>query len=278
MTGSLQRSVLLGLLHAFAVLAVAVPGLFGQTSPSPESRVLTPKAEQRLPEFEVASIRPNPNGGIAGIYAYPGGRIRCAFCTLEMLMIYAFDVQPYQVTGGPGWIHREGYTLAAQPPASSESSKANPPSPQSPLTGEQRQMLQALLIDRFQLKFHRESRIGTVYVPTKGGGKLNLQSPKNKNDLPSVWTNGGLFGKNASMPLLALRLSRNLQRPVLDETGLNGAFDFKYEYSDEDSNQNYDDFVASILTSVQGLGLKLGAAKGPVETIVIDHLERPSPN
>jgi uncharacterized protein (TIGR03435 family) len=235
-----------------------------------------------LPKFEVASIKPNPNGGIAGFFGYPGGKVRVGFSTVEMLMSYAFEVQPFQIAGAPSWVQNDHYDIVGIPPASSESSKANPPSPKFPLSHEQRQMLQALLMDRFQLKFHRETRTGPVYVLVKRGSTLKLQPAKNNNESPWVGSNiggaingDGIAGKNISMPLLCLRLSRYLQRSVLDETGLQGAFDFKYEYVNSDPNE---DIVASIFTSVQEIGLKLKADKGPVETIVIDHIERPSPD
>jgi len=140
-------------------------------------------------------------------------------------------------------------------------------------------MLQSLLMERFQLKFHRESKIGAVYVLARGSGELKLQAPKDKDASPGVWmARDGLVGQNASMSLLAVRLGGNLQRPVLDETGLSGSFDFKSALLGDDPKAEYQDLVASILTSVQEMGLKLRSSKGPVETIVIDHIERPSPN
>ena len=77
------------------------------------------------------------------------------------------------------------------------------------------------------------------------------------------------------MQLLATRLTGYLRRPVLDRTGLKGAFDFKFDYASDD---NQPDAIASIFASIQGLGLKLEAAKGPVETLVIDHAEKPAEN
>ena len=74
---------------------------------------------------------------------------------------------------------------------------------------------------------------------------------------------------------LAWRLSRYLERPVLDQTGLSGAYNFRVEYQAGDSRL---DVISMILTTVQDLGLKLEASKGPVETIVIEHAEKPSAN
>jgi len=152
----------------------------------------------------------------------------------------------------------------------------------TPINDEQRQMLQTLLTDRFQLRYHRETKEGPVYLLVQGNKDLKLQDAKNASDRP--WVGGmsgggilgdGLWGTNISMQLLASRLSAYLEHPVLDQTGLKGSFDFKYEYHSGDAQP---DVVASILTSVQGLGLKLEPAKGPVETFAIDHAEKPTGN
>jgi hypothetical protein len=251
----------------FVVTAMGAAGALGQAGGAPGSSATNTAAVAHLPSFEVATIKP-AQGGIAGFVSYSGGRMQCAFCNLDMLLIFAFDVQHYQIVGAPDWGHHaDGYSIVAIPPDSYKLRKLNLTSPTNALTNEQREMLQSLLIERFQLKFHRESKIGAVYVLTRGSGELKLQAPKD-----------GLDGQNASMPLLAARLSDILQQPVLDETGLSGSFDFKSTALDKDPKAEYQDIVASILTSVQEMGLKLKAAKGPVETIVIDHVERPSPN
>ncbi len=82
---------------------------------------------------------------------------------------------------------------------------------------------------------------------------------------------------NISMPELTYRMSSWLERPVIDRTGLQGSFDFEVQDGDQDSNSSIE-LATSILTSLKGLGLDLKAAKGPVETIVIDNVERPSAN
>lgn len=203
-------------------------------------------------------------------------------CTLEKLIEEAFSVQPFQVSGGPRWILEERYDIVAKPPASSESSKANPPYPKASPNDEQRRMLQTLLVDRFQLKYRRETKEGPVYLLVKGNKELKLQDAKNKDDYPWAGSIGGgaisadgLRGINCSMPELAKRLSPYLEHPVLDRTGLTGSFDFRYEYASGDAPP---DTISSILASTQGLGLKLEPAKGPVETFVIDHAEKPAEN
>lgn len=238
------------------------------------------------PVFEVASVRAaDPGGGAVGLFTYPGGRIVASHCALDYLIMEAFHVEAFQVAGGPHWIHEDRFRIEAKPPASSKSSRANPTSSKLPPNDDQRQMLQTLLADRFQLKYHREDREGPVYLLLKGNKPPKLQDAKNKDDFPWAGSvqggaiNGdGLAGINISMPQLAKRLSGYLRRPVLDRTGLTGSFDFKFEYESRPSNDSRADTTSSIFASVEGLGLKLESAKGPVETIVIDHVEKPSGN
>src|ERR1700722_9745088 len=163
----------------------------------------------QAPVFEVASVKPSsPQQRIIGLFTYPGGRITATLYTLEMLLEEALEVQPYQVSGGPHWIQVDRYDIEAKPPASSPSSRANPPYPKAPPNVEQRQMLATLLADRFQLKFHRETREGPVYLLVKSGKALQLQPPKDPHDFPwagriggGAVSGNGLAGANISMPL-----------------------------------------------------------------------------
>lgn len=250
-------------LWAIGIAVIAGTALSGQT-----------------PAFEIASIKP-AQGGAVGLFTYPGGRIIANSMTVEMLVEEAFDVQQFQLSGGPAWMRTDRYQIEAKPPASSPSSKANPSPPDRP-NDEQRQMLQTLLADRFQLKIHREAKDGSVYVLVRSGKALKLVAPKNKDEAP--WAGGlgggnisgdGLAGKNISMPQLAKRLSSFMARPVIDKTGLEGSFDFLYEQVSEDPHP---DVAAWIITSVQALGLKLEASRGPVDTMIVDRVEKPSSN
>jgi len=143
-------------------------------------------------------------------------------------------------------------------------------------------MLQALLVERFGLKFHRESREGPVFLLLRGSRALKLVDAKDKQAYP--WSGGlggggitgdGMAGTNESMEDLAKRLSPYFDRPVLNRTGISGSFDFRYEYSPAEARP---DINAVILESLQELGLKLSASKAPVDAIVIDHAEKPSAN
>jgi uncharacterized protein (TIGR03435 family) len=117
--------------------------------------------------------------------------------------------------------------------------------------------------------------------------KLKLQDAKDKDAFPWVGSlmggaisGDGLAGMNISMQLLAGRLGRYLDRPVIDRTGLQGSYDFKFVFSEGPADATYapDQVVPCIFSSVKGIGLDLKSTKGQVETIVIDHIERPSEN
>ncbi|MDW5267160.1 MULTISPECIES: TIGR03435 family protein [Acidobacteriaceae] len=238
----------------------------------------------KMPAFDVATIKPSdPNsGGVSGFLSYPGGRVVVGFTTLKTLISYAFDVQSFQIAGGPPWIEKNRYDVVALPPASSESSNLKQPPEKATPSEEQRRMLQTLLVQRFDLKFHRETREGRVYLLVRGNRKLQMEDAKDKDKDPrgGVFTkpggiaDGEAFGINVSMPFLARQLAYDLQRPVVDETALKGSFDFYLEPSDP-SNQ---DIASAIFNAMLRLGLKLKAGKGPVETIVIDSAAMPTEN
>jgi len=251
------------------LIALFSAGLFAQTN--------SPSA------FEVASIKvSDPTKGPAGVLTYPGGRVRMGHLSLSSMVAAALDVDGYQVSFGPAWIGDENYDVDARVPANSESSHANPPNLAASMNAEQRGMVLTLLGARFQLKFHREFRQGSVYVLTKGNKRLRLDDAKLKNDVSwfgsphqGMLVGDGIAAQNLSMPALATWLSYYMRRPVLDRTEIKGSFDFRYDYV---SGESKPDLISSIITSIEEIGLKLTSGKGPVETIVIDHAEKPTEN
>lgn len=241
---------------------------------------------QPQPAFEVASVKivdpeaKRPLG--TGLYTFPGGRVVASNCPLSYLIEEAFDTHEYVFPGAPGWYANDRFNIDARPPADSAAGKLNPPLIKNPPNEDQRLMLQALLAERFHLKFHRESKDGPVYLLVRGKGALGLREPKNKDEFSWAGSaadggpfSNGIAGINISMPQFAKRLAPYLRRPVLDHTGLTGFFDFRYEYAGADQQA---DLIGSILASIQGLGLRLESSTAPIETIVIEHAEKPTAN
>jgi bla regulator protein BlaR1 len=242
--------------------------------------------EAKLPRFEVASVRPsNPNREeINGFYTYPGGRIVARGCNAIYLIMVAFNVQEFQISGGPDWISLtsgDRFDVQAKPSESSLSAGWETSSPKIYPGLEERQMLQTLLAERFHFRFHRGTKEGAIFILAKGSKELKLTPPKDTNSFPWAggisggWFAGGMRGENISIRQLTERLSGFLRRPVLDQTGIEGSFDFEFPTGTDDNDSDIPTFL---VTAMKGIGLSLKPSRGPVETIFIDHIERPSPN
>ncbi len=193
-------------------------------------------AQNPLPRFEITTVKsPGPQDRIIVLYNYPGGRVVISLYPFALLLREALGVQRFQVVGAPAWIDSERFMIEAKPPASSKLSSFTPSNREAPLVEEQRQMLLALLMDRFQLKFHRESKEGVVYLLTKGPKEPMFEPPAHPEYRMYFagllgGGNGAVSGGNATMEFIASQLSRSLGCPVLDQTGLTGPFDFNLEH------------------------------------------------
>jgi uncharacterized protein (TIGR03435 family) len=227
--------------------------------------------------FEVASIKPSDPNAHGSSSNTDRRFVTIKNWTLKRLVQRAYDVQDYQVTGGPNWLDDYHFDISAKVDEAEEE-----------LKGKQGQirlmaMYQSLLAERFQLQFHRESKTLPIYnlVTAKSGFKLTAVAATGSQ---SMSNNGGLLTcKGVDMPAFAVFLSRTMERPVQDATGTPGVFDFKLEWQPQDPSgkapSGIEPAAASIFTALQEqLGLKLEAAKGPVEIIVVEHAEKPTEN
>jgi len=222
-------------------------------------------ANAQTPAFEVASIKPNPSITENSGENTARGRFTATNDSLKQLLQLAFDVKDFQIVGGPGWLGTARYDIVATTGKPGDVGDA-----------ELRPLLQSLLVDRFVLRFHRETRESTVYalVVAKNGPKLTGHT--GDGDSSSGTSSGSMRASKVTMAMLASRLERQLGRTVTDHTGLTGEYDFKLTWTPD---QNADATGPSIFTALQEqLGLKLDSAKGPVEIIVIDSVEKPSEN
>jgi uncharacterized protein (TIGR03435 family) len=274
-----ERLICACLLAAAAWSNAAASTAFAQQA---SATAAVPAKPDTLPQFEAASVRPSgpDRRELNGFRIYPGGRIIAKGCTLQYLIMLALNVQHFQIDGLPAWAHftsGDAFDLQAVPPENSQSAKVQPAFSIDPPIDEERRMLLALLIERFQLKFHIENREGQVYLLERGTGRLNLRAPADKNAYPWAGGNYKTFysGKNIPMPNLAQRLGEWIGRPVIDRTDLIGSFDFDYKIDDPDNDA---DITGFLLTAMKAIGLELKSSKGPIETIVIDHVEKPSAN
>ena len=240
-------------------------------------------------EFEVASVKPAaplsrqplPRGG-------PGSsdpsHVRYTYVSLKNLLLLAYGMPTQQITG-PAWIDSERYDIAANVPAGATMDQVNV-------------MLRNLLTDRFQLVVHRETRELQLYELTVAKKGLLIkpyvEDPNepihepgkpvfDKNGVPILRPGGfgfsmgsdvrELLGRKRSIEQLALILSNELRRPVVDKTGLTGDYDYSVKYAPNLTPAQTDGGADApdLLVAVQEqLGLKLESKKGPIEMLVVD--------
>ena len=263
------------------------------------------------PKFEVASVRENTaDDGKIMIGIQPGGRFNAVNVPLWDLIRQAYAVQRTQLVGAPDWAESARYDIVAK--AEGDIQGTPPGGPAGPLNF----MLQDLLEDRFKLRAHRETREMAIYALTlaKADGKLGAGLRPSTVDCAAMRGRGGRMGLppgafppverpqcgmrvapnqvvagGASLTQLTQMLSQFTQRIVIDRTGLKGGFDIDLTFTPERMPQGppppgappitIDPNGPSLFTALQEqLGLKLESERAPVDVLVIDHVERPTPD
>ena len=258
----------------FIVVLIAGSGLWAQAG---EAR------------FEVASVKPvEPNvPHMVGVKIYPGARVQISALPLKGLIAIAFGVSYWQISGGEPWMEKDNFDIEAKCPENLLPQVKTLRYSNFGIEDEVlREMLRGLLADRFQLKFHRETKEGNVYrLETKGGApRLKATEAPRAGDAEksfgSIGFVGGRWGIfSTSMPQLAKFAADNVLRaPVVDATGLSGMFDYRQPVALPEGEANYRDNTDSFLRFIAEVGLRLERAKGPVEGLVIDHAEKPAAN
>jgi uncharacterized protein (TIGR03435 family) len=209
------------------------------------------------------------------------GRFVRAAATLRQLVEYAYDVQPSQVTGGPAWVSTSRFQVDAR------TERTTSPA-------QMQAMVKQMLAERFALKAHIDVRERPIYrmVLARQDGKLGPSIYRiddtecgGSNPQPcdlAAWS-GGLMSSGMGLQQLALALFNRSQttgvdRPVIDQTGLAGMFGFTLMFSSFNTVPQLSDNPSIFTALREQLGLKLESARGPVELLVIDSVERPIPN
>jgi uncharacterized protein (TIGR03435 family) len=291
-----------------AIAGIAVVGVVSAL------RAQTPATDAKAPAFDVASIRPNASIGGRLSFRMPADRFEAANISLRELVKVAFGepgqmLPDYQVSGGPNWIQTDRFDVRAIAAGDLTLGSVD--------AAKKLMMLRELLADRFRLRIHHGARVGARYalVPARSDQRLGPRLRRSDVDCDAfasahdhagaepaaellsqspcriqlavrgavwIWRMTG-----QSMAVLAYSLSHQLDRPVVDRTGLVGRFDLELEFNPPVSGGSVDppgvdrqpslSDGSSIFTAVQEqLELKLESTKGPVEVLVIDHAEKPS--
>ena len=249
--------------------------------------------------FEVASIRQSPPADsytVSGSFSPHSSFFRATNLNVANLLAFAYDVRWDQIQGLPDWPAM--FNVQAKSDNAVDQRLAQLTKDQVKM--EQQHMLQTLLVDRFKLKIRWETRRGPTYdlVVAKKGPKMQLakgdppaaeeQKVWGDRPIPRLYQRGDsrvgfeFVAHGCSMSDLADTLARQFSRPVVDRTGLKGKYDFALHYQDARlSDRSADDLnpTPPLDMAIQDqLGLKLEPAKGPIQILVIDHIETPSEN
>lgn len=277
-----------------AVLAgLVVSGAWGQGSAAASGKDAK-AAEVLLPgaTYDVATIKPSdPNAMGSSSGAWPNGNLVSKNEPLKSAICDAYGVLIFQCLGGPGWLESDRYDIEAKPDgATAEQLLKLSWKEREPV---QHRMQQALLADRLKLKAHFETREMPIFalVVAKGGLKMHeaqagdtyangLKRDDGKAFGRGVFSmrNGSVTAQGMSLDTLVLNLPGMTGHFVENKTGLTGVYDFTLHYSASDPPPP-DSTAPSLYTALEEqLGLKLEPTKGPMQVLVIDHVERPSEN
>jgi bla regulator protein blaR1 len=297
------------LLSALGLMGVASPVMFGllhATQSRAQSQAQNTAATSLV--YEVASIKPNKSGtNMVRLMFTPDG-LSATNGTLEMLINAAYGVENSQISGAPSWLNSDKYDIEAKMDSSTADDlrKLN----EDDRRVARQHMLQALLAERFKLTLHRETKELPVYelVVAKDGPKFKeakpgdtypngIKGPDGQSHAGMMFmTREGFTAQGIPISNFVQHLTRQLGRNVVDKTGLTGKYDFTLKWTPDESQRAMfkgteggqpgtgatptpESSGPSIFTAIQEeLGLKLESQKGPVDIIVIDHVEKPSEN
>ena len=282
MTGRALRGIQFQRRFLLLLLALFIPAFIsgfahGQTQPA-----ATAPAQASLPVLEVAAIKPVKNPGPNVQDRTDGRRLFARNVTVRDLIMMGYELDPGQIADGPAWMAMDEYDVDAEAVEGVQ------------LDDQQKEemLLKELLADRFKLTFHHEQRTLAVYllVVAKSGPKLKSAGPDEVEnsgcERPGVcnFRNRTLSNFARFMQFVVL------DRPVVDRTGIAGAFDFSLKWTPDESQFSRlglllrppaedSNLPPPLFEAIQEqLGLKLEPEKIPTDVLVIDHVERPTAN
>lgn len=265
------------------VRSVFLIGLVALTAPAYQT--LTPAVAGGQPAFEVASVKRNLDPDAPRLFqAQPGGGVNLLNQTVRQLIYSAYQLQDYQVLGGPEWLSTDRFDIVAKAAGAA-------PLPERLL------MVRTLLADRFRLQMHAETRELPVYslVMARSDARLGPRlkpstcvpvtgvapPPQGTQVCGNQVGAGTMSVRGNTMNGLANQLGRlpAVGRPVINRTGLEGTFDYELTFTPDSLTADRPADTVSILTALQEqLNLKLEAERGSVSVLVIDSVAPPTPD
>ncbi len=241
-----------------------------------------PMAADANPVFEVATVKPSKPDAPGIGYRVQGRSFSTLNTTLSNLITFAYGIHARQLTGAPEWVEHDKFDISAKPDGEGQ-----------PNDAQWKMMVQKLLADRFKLTFHKDKKELSVYAltVTKSGPKMTA-STDDPNGLPTLGFRGlgQLAVHNANMSDFAqLMQGAVLDRPVVDQTGIKGRWDFTLNWTPDEFQfagmgakppaPPADAPNPDLFTAIQQqIGLKLDSTKAQTEVFVVDKVEKPSEN
>jgi uncharacterized protein (TIGR03435 family) len=230
-------------------------------------------AKDADPDWEVATVRPSDPNARNNTFDVRGRHVVIENQPVEMMLMMAFGVQKSQVVDVPDWVRTERFDVVGMPDVEGK-----------PNLRQFQSLVRKLLTERFGLKTHTEQREMPVFAlrVAKGGTKI-AKSTGDPNGLPREDGEGGNIPTcrfaNTSMADLALYLLLDVDRPVVDQTGLQERYDFQLKWSKAEVTTADPNAPPGLFTAIQEqIGLKLVPVKARTDVLVVDHVERPSAN
>lgn len=260
----------------FAIsISTARPHAFAQATPPAATSTAAPP-----PAYDIITIKPNKTASGDVDIDSEDDHFTATNVSLKNLLEDVYNIKQDLISGIPGPVDSARFDIQA---------KISDPDPDAlkKMTPEQERLkLLPLLTERFQLKTHTETKILPVYelVVIPGGPKFKPSSDQTKTgdgstSIQGSRTRGKLTAHDIPMSSLAKSLAGQVHRTVIDRTSLTGNFDLALQWSNDESTEAGAESDPTIFTAVQEqLGLKLQSAKGPVQTLVVDHTAMPSEN
>jgi uncharacterized protein (TIGR03435 family) len=227
------------------------------------------------PDWEAVTVRPTDPDAKDDPFVIVGRHLTMQNRTVENLMLMGYGVQKSQIAGAPEWVRTAHFDVDGVPDVEGQ-----------PNTTQVQGLMRKLLAERFGLKMHMEPRVMPVYalLVAKGGARL-VESKGDPSGLPDerMLENGGertFKMANSNVVDLTLMLKNFLDRPVVDQTGLKGRYDFELRYTFDELRARPDGNASPVVfTAIQEqLGLKLEPARASADVLVVDAVQRPTAN
>jgi uncharacterized protein (TIGR03435 family) len=244
------------------VIAVFVLSALGAAAQSTDSA-----------SVEVAVVKPHPSAVMHNNFSFVKDRFELEDQPLLKLIAFSYSLNPRQIVGAPGWVSENHWDMSGKTNLTEDATRP-----------QEQQLIRQLLVERFGLHFHKERREMPAYALQVVKDNPKLAVAADPAAQPLEWGQGHDWVRtenyrSSTMADFLIVKQLFMDRPLVDQTGLTGRYDFKLTYSYGDAAITDADAPPPMFTAIkEQLGLKFEPVKAPVEVMVIDHIGMPTAN